>query len=182
MKSSSQWRIFPWAIGTALLAGTCSAAGAATLCVNPGGTGGCYTTIGAAVAAANIGDTIQVGAGKYFEDVIIDRPLSLIGADRNKTIIDGTGKANGIYIDGLDHSGLSEVVVRGFTIQHANFEGILVTNASSVTISDNRVESNDLALVPAGPSTSCPGIPPFETNEGVDCGEVFISVGSITQS
>ena len=82
-----------------------------------------------------------------------------------------TGKANGIYIDGLDHSGLSEVVVRGFTIQHANFEGILVTNASSVTISDNRVESNDLALVPAGPSTSCPGIPPFETNEGVDCGE-----------
>jgi Right handed beta helix region len=170
MKISGKLRVFRWASGAALLAATCSSAGAATLCVNPGGIGGCYATIGAAVAAANIGDTIQVGAGKYFEDVIIDRPLSLIGADRSKTIVDATGKANGIYIDGLDHSGLSDVVVRGFTIQHANFEGILVTNASSVTISDNRVESNDLALVP-GPSTSCPGIPPFETNEGVDCGE-----------
>src|SRR6516165_4282065 len=135
MKNSSQLRVSYWAITAALIAGTCSSAGAATLCVNPGGIGGCYGTIGAAVAAANTGDTIQVGAGKYFEDVIIDRPLSLIGADRSKTVVDATGKANGIYIDGLDHSGLSEVVVRGFTIQHANFEGILVTNASSVTIS-----------------------------------------------
>jgi hypothetical protein len=92
MKSSSQLRVFFWATGAVLLAETCSSAGAATLCVNPGGTGGCYATIAAAVAAANPGDTIQVGPGKYFEDVVIGQPLSLIGADRSNTIIDATGK------------------------------------------------------------------------------------------
>jgi nitrous oxidase accessory protein NosD len=128
------------------------------LCVNPGGTGGCYATIAAAVAAANPGDTIQVGPGKYFEDVVIGQPLSLIGADRSNTIIDATGKANGVYIDGRDNPGLRQVVVAGFTIQNAKFEGILVTNASSVTISDNRVVSNDRALNPSPPPT-CPGQP-----------------------
>jgi parallel beta-helix repeat protein len=145
-------------------------AGAATLCVNPGGKGGCFATIGAAVAAASKGDTIQVAPGKYAEgDIIIGKSLSLIGANSSNTIIDATGKGNGIYIDGLDNAGLSEVVVTGFTIQNAKFEGILVTNASSVTISDNHVVSNDLALVPSVPT--CPGQPPFETNEDFDCGE-----------
>src|SRR6516165_11353776 len=120
-----------------------------TLCVNPSGKGGCFSMISAAVAAANPGDTIQVAQGKYFEDVVIDKPLSLIGANSAKTIIDGTKKKNGVYVDGLDNPGpptLSEVVVTGFTIRNANFEGILVTNASSVTISDNRVVNNNLAL------------------------------------
>jgi parallel beta-helix repeat protein len=170
MKSSSQLRVFLWAIGAALLAGTCSSAGAATLCVNPSGAGGCYVTIGTAVTAANPGDTIQVATGKYLEDVVVGKPLSLIGTDRSNTIIDATGKANGIYIDGRDNPGLRQVVVAGFTIQNAKFEGILVTNASSVTTSDNRVVSNDLALNPSPPPT-CPGQPSFETNEDFDCGE-----------
>jgi parallel beta-helix repeat protein len=170
MKTGSQLRVFLCASGVVLLAGTSSSAGAATLCVNPGGTGGCSATIGAAVAAANPGDTIQVGPGKYFEDVLIGKSLSLIGADRSNIIIDATGKANGVYIDGRDNPGLRQVVVAGFTIQNAKFEGILVTNASSVTISDNRVVSNDLALNPSPPPT-CPGQPSFETNEDFDCGE-----------
>jgi parallel beta-helix repeat protein len=147
-----------------------SYASAATLCANPGGTSGCYATIGAAIAAANPGDTIQVGPGKYFEEVVIGKSLSLIAADRSNTFIDATGKANGVYIDGRDNPGLRQVVVAGFTIQNAKFEGILVTNASSVTISDNRVISNDLALNPSPPPT-CPGQPSFETNEDFDCGE-----------
>ena len=68
-------------------------------------------------------------------------------------IMNETGKANGVYIDGRDNPGLRQVVVAGFTIQNAKFEGILVTNASSVTISDNRVDSNDLALNPSPPPT-----------------------------
>ncbi len=116
----------------ALLAGICQPAVAGTLCVNPGGTNGCYATIGAAVAAASSNDTIQVSHGTYKEDVVIGKSLSLIGANRENTIIDATGLSNGIYIDGLDNPGLSNVVVTGFTVEHANFEGILVTNASSL--------------------------------------------------
>jgi parallel beta-helix repeat protein len=165
------WSLVPLvAAGTAVTAGVCQPAAAATLCVNPGGKGGCFTTIGAAVAAAKAGDTIQVAPGTYAEgDIVIGLPLSLIGANSANTIINAAGKGNSIYIDGLDNPGLSEVVVAGFTVQNAKFEGILVTNASSVTISDNRVVSNDLALNPTIPS--CPGQPAFETNEDFDCGE-----------
>ena len=44
---------------------------AATFCVNPGGTGGCSSTISAAIAAASAGDTIRVASGTYKEDVVI---------------------------------------------------------------------------------------------------------------
>jgi parallel beta-helix repeat protein len=160
-----------------LAAGTCSPASAATLCVNPGGTSGCSTTIGAAVAAATAGDTIQVAAGTYKEMVTIGKPLSLVGAGVHSTFIDATGLANGVYVDGMDNTGLSDVVVSGFTIENANFEGILVANASWVTISDNRVVSNNKSLV-TGSTPSCPGIPAFETAESEDCGEGIHLLGT----
>ena len=169
--STSRWSsILLMAASAALVGGMCPSAAGATLCVNPGKSG-CFSTIGAAVAAASAGDTIQVAPGTYVEgDINIGKSsLSLIGANSANTIINAAGKGNGIYVDGLDHPGLAEVVVARFTIQNADFEGILVTNASFVTISDNRVVSNDLALNPKIPS--CPGQPPFETNEDFDCGE-----------
>lgn len=100
---------------------------------------------------------------------MIGKALSLIGANSANTIIDATGKANGIYVDGLDNAGLTEVVITGLTVQNANFEGILVTNASRITISANRVVNNDLAFNTN--TLTCSGFPAFETNEGGDCGE-----------
>src|ERR1700723_3106590 len=64
---------------------------ASTLCVNPNSVPGCVTTISAAVAAALPGDTIRVAPGTYREDVVIPTSLSLIGEDRETTIIDATG-------------------------------------------------------------------------------------------
>ncbi len=159
----------------AALAGLCAAAAgmvqpasAATLCVNAHGSG-CYATISEAVAHAASGDTIQVAQGVYQEDVVIGLSLTLVGHNAANTIIDATGLANGIYIDGLDHSGLSGVTVTGFTVQNANFEGILITNASHVRVTGNRVAGNDRSLDFA--TASCPGLPAFETAEGEDCGE-----------
>jgi Right handed beta helix region len=153
----------------AFTATICPPVVAATLCVNPGGSKGCYATIGAAVSAAAAGDTINVASGTYKEDVIIGKSLSLVGANQNNTTIDATALSNGIYVDGLDNPGLSGVVVTGFTVENANFEGILVTNASDVTVSANQVINNDKSLEPSIPA--CPGIPAFETGEDFDCGE-----------
>ena len=163
------------AFGATLLAGIAHTAVAATLCVNPGGSKGCFATIGAAVAAASPNDTINVAAGTYKEDIIIGKSLSLIGANQNNTIIDATGLSNGVYIDGLDNPGLSSVVVTGFTVKNANFEGILVTNASFVTVWGNIVTDNDVNLEPSIPA--CPGIPDFETGEAFDCGEGVHFIG-----
>ena len=55
-----------------------------------GGTGpGNYTTIQEAIIAANSGDTIYVYNGTYYEHLTIDKPLTLVGEDKNTTIIDG---------------------------------------------------------------------------------------------
>src|SRR5271167_3090468 len=84
---------------------------AKTLCVNPSGTSPCFATIGAAVTAAAARDTISVGAGEYAEDVVLKKPLSLVGAGASSTIINARGLANGVYVDGLDSGGLSNVLV-----------------------------------------------------------------------
>ena len=151
----------------AIATATAIPAVAASHCVSPHGRAGCFASINAAVNAAAPNDVIQVFPGRYAEDVVIGKPLSLVGSGRESTIINASGMANGINIDGLDNSGLGNVQVRGFTVENAKFEGIVATNARDITLSDNRVVHNDKALT-AG---TCPGIPAWETAEGFDCGE-----------
>lgn len=147
------------------------AAHAATLCVNPKGTSGCKTTINAAVGAASPGDTILVAPGTYKEDVVITQPVALLGSYR-ASIIDASGLSNGIFVNGMSAApkiGLSNVAISGFTVRNANFEGILVANATDVSLTGNLVTDNDQSLdISAG---TCNNIPAFETNEGDDCGE-----------
>ncbi len=103
----------PWgrlglAIGPALcLAGIClwlfsagaatSARAAARWCVRPGGAGGCFASLQAAVDAAAPGDWIQVAAGTYSESVFITRPLTINGgwqpdgATLTETVIQADG-------------------------------------------------------------------------------------------
>lgn len=147
-------------------------AAAKTWCVNPGGTSGCFSSINAAVTAAAAGDVITVARGVYPEDVMISKPLSLVGQEDENTVIDASGKLNGITI-----TSTRNVLVTGFTVENANTAGIWITNSSFVTISDNHVIDNDKALAP-GVNTTCPPLAggPFESGEDLDCGEgVFLS-------
>ncbi len=158
--------------GLALLFVSGTTAFSATLCVNPGGTNGCASSISAAVAAAGTGDTIQVWPGTYKEDVVITAPVSLVGVGWAQPVIDATGLPNGIFINGMvsaPNAGVADVVVSGLTIRNANFEGILVANATNVTLVGNKVFDNNKSLDIA--AHACNGIPAFETNEGDDCGE-----------
>ena len=144
---------------------------AATLCVNPHGKGGCESTIAAAVAAASAGDTIEVEQGSY-EPVTITKSLSLVAAPGAKPSINARGRSNGILISGISaapKAGVANVLVSGFDVHNANFEGILVVNASNVTLLDNYVQENNKSLEPS--AATCPDIPAFETSEQMDCGE-----------
>lgn len=65
-------------LGVALLGN--NAAYASGLCVHPSGVGHCYTSIQAAVDAANDGDQIIIRPGKYVEQVTITgKSLTLVG-------------------------------------------------------------------------------------------------------
>lgn len=143
----------------------------ATRCVSASGNG-CLQTISQAISLSAPGDIIRVQAGVYTESVTITMPLSLIGDGRDRVIINALGLSNGIFVNGTSAapaSGISGVVISGLTVENANFEGILVANATAVSISNNQVLQNNRSLnISAG---ACPGIPAFETNEGEDCGE-----------
>lgn len=164
--------LLPMGFALLVLSSVSCVANAATLCVNPGGTFGCKTTIGAAVAAASGGDTIEVAQGVYAEQVTITKSLSLIALGSAHPVINASGKANGIMVSGISaapNAGVSNVLISGFNIYNAKFEGILVVNGSDVTIVGNHVHDNNKALDIATPA--CPGIPNYETNEAEDCGE-----------
>ena len=146
-------------------------ASASTLCVNPGGTGGCYSHIAEAVSAAAAGDTIHVYGGTYKESVVLSKSISLLGEGAT---INAAGLTRGVYVDGIDTASLSSVHVSGFTIENANFEGVLVANASSVSISGNTIVYNNRSLTQG----TCPGLEKFEPAEQNDCGEGLHLLGA----
>jgi len=57
-----------------------------------------YSFIQDAIDDATAGDTIYVWDGTYYENLVIDKTISLVGRDRNNTIIDGSGTGDVVYI------------------------------------------------------------------------------------
>src|SRR5204862_7054932 len=131
----------------------------------------CLAIINSALPAASSNDTSNVAARTYHENLVVPNPMAIAGAGAAQTTGDATGLSNGFDIDGHHHPGLSHVVITGFTVKNANFQGILITDSSYVTIWDNHVIGNDRSLN-LGPPPTCPGLPPyFAAGEGFDCGE-----------
>jgi len=106
---------------------------------------GTYDTIQKAVDAANPYDTIIVRTGIYRENIFFNKTLTLIGEDRNTTIIDGNRTGNVIRIVA------SNVAIINFTIQnsgdgHENPDdsGIFLFRAVHTTIRNNILRNNHI--------------------------------------
>lgn len=56
-----------------------------------------YQYIQDGIDAANDGDTVYVYSGTYYENVVVDKEINLIGEHKATTIIDGGGGESGIY-------------------------------------------------------------------------------------
>lgn len=106
-----------------------------------GGSGGDnYTTIQEAIDAAKPGDTIYVYNGTYNENVAIYKPLSLIGEDKNNTIIDGGGIDDVVYVSA------NWVNITGFTVTNGGVDrddaGIELETVWNCSIANNNVTDN----------------------------------------
>ena len=96
-----------------------------------------YLTIQEAVNNANSGDTIFVRVGTYYETVVVDKSISLIGEDKNGTIIDGS-KGEGSQVIAIKADG---VLVSGFTIQNGSHSNIMVWSNNNKIVG-NRIANN----------------------------------------
>jgi parallel beta-helix repeat protein len=124
-----------------------------------------YSTIQAAVNAANSGDLILVDAGTYTENVVITKSVTLLGSSQNQTIIEAPSltavdvKSNNVTISGFTiRGGSTGVNVLGYnsskisnnTIGPIGFDsgfGIGIVLQSSHT---NTIFSNVISLAPFG--------------------------------
>ena len=102
-----------------------------------------YTSIQDAINNANIGDTIRVWAGTYYENVIVSKPLSLIGNGSSNTTIDGGKNGNVIEItaDWVNVSGFG-LINSGVYLYPLFYAGIKLTNVENITIENNNCSNN----------------------------------------
>ena len=102
-----------------------------------------YSTIQRAVNAANEGDTIFVASGTYRENIqIVTSGLTLVGENRNSTIIDGGGRDNVVSVTA------DNVKVDSFTIQNGGKDnvGILLFGANANTINNTVILNNTFGI------------------------------------
>jgi len=112
----------------------CNAGDENILYVGGSGTGN-YTTIQDAINDSNDCYTVYVCGGEYYENIVIDKSINLIGSNRDTVSIFGNDKLYAILVKS------SEVNISGFTIKNSKV-GICILEYSSNNISENIIANN----------------------------------------
>ncbi|MBU0497889.1 MAG: right-handed parallel beta-helix repeat-containing protein [Candidatus Thermoplasmatota archaeon] len=115
-----------------------------------GGSGpGNYTRIQDAIDNATDSDTVYVydDSSPYYEHLLIETSITLIGENKKTTIIDGNMIGTAIMYVNANY-----VNIYGFTIQNSgnskqNDYGIRLFNANDCSIFDNIFENNDICIM-----------------------------------
>ena len=100
-----------------------------------------YTKIQDAIDNTSAGDTVFVydDASPYYENLVVNKSITLIGEDKQTTVICGLGRNNASVL--LQADG---VTVQRFTIEHS-YPGIRIESNNN-TIEDNIITANSEGL------------------------------------
>jgi len=101
-----------------------------------------YLSIQSAINAPETlnGDTIFVRSGVYCEHVVVNKTVSLIGKDKDSTILNGTAIEPIMIVEAND------VKISGFTFEGWAFQNILINATTGVTIVENKIVFNALGI------------------------------------
>jgi parallel beta-helix repeat protein len=103
-----------------------------------------YSTIQQAINSANPQDTVFVQNGVYFESVVVNKSISLIGNNQETTVIDGSGGSSTVVYLAADN-----ITVKGFTVRKspAGYSAIGVEfNSTGNTITNNTFANNNIGV------------------------------------
>jgi parallel beta-helix repeat protein len=138
-----------------------------TLYVNTTGDGGAYTCIQDAIDNASDGDTVYVYSGTYYEKVIVNKTISLVGEDKNTTEINAWYNGDIVQITrdyvnitgfnctrtgsnaedaGIELYGVKNCKVFGNKFMFGGHSGIRLYLSEQNTIEDNNISQKGLAI------------------------------------
>jgi parallel beta-helix repeat protein len=103
-----------------------------------------YPTIQAAINAANNGDKIFVRNGTYYENVVVNKAVSLVGDKAETTTIEGKGVGSVVELT------VDNVTVAGFVIRNSGIgwgqSGVALNNVRGCNVSRNNITDNYYGL------------------------------------
>ena len=118
-----------------------------------------YEKIQWAIGNASDGDTIFVRAGTYYENVVMDKTLSLVGENRSNTIIDGNRNGIVVWVQA------NNAVISNFTIRNGARtisnpmvipgDGIHISRCRNCAILGNIITNNAEDGIMMFSATSC---------------------------
>ena len=145
-----------------------------------GGDGpGNYSTIQEAIDNSSDGDTVFVfdDSAPYYENVVVNKSIDLIGEDRDTTIIDGGGSGDVVYISA------EKVNISKFTIQNSGNSGYpdydsgIKIKSEYNNISANLIKNNSRGIwIHANNNTIADNYVILSTNQGI---EIYLSRNNI---
>jgi len=118
---------------------------AKTLYVGGSGSGN-YTHIQWAIENASDGDTVFVydDSAPYYENVVVNKTINLIGEDRNSTVVNAGMSGNVIFVNA------NFVNINGFTITnsggYSEDAGIELNNTLNCCIMNNNISDNEIGI------------------------------------
>ncbi|MEM2145967.1 MAG: NosD domain-containing protein [Candidatus Jordarchaeaceae archaeon] len=96
-----------------------------------------YSTIQEAINAANVGDTIFVKTGTYYENVVINKTISLIGEKTDSTIIDGSGAEVAVQLRNAENIAISNFTIKG-GILGMDFQNVRYVTMRNISLTNNK--------------------------------------------
>jgi hypothetical protein len=125
-----------------------SQADAATLCVNPGGTGGCFASIQGALDVAASSDLIVVAPGTYTENVDLPalRNVTIEGAGVGSTVLQTSGNV-GVGITA--QAPQTRITLRGVTIRGSiadDSRGVLALERTKVRLVECEITEHGVGI------------------------------------
>lgn len=97
-----------------------------------------------AIDAASPGDTVEIPSGIYYENILIYKPITLLGEDPETTIIDGGGgsKDGGLSAKNVVKITSNDVTISGFTMRNGEADGVVFVS-SNVAVTNNIITQNN---------------------------------------
>lgn len=115
-------------------------------------------TVQAGIDAASAGDTVQIAPGRYYENVALNKTITLLGEARNTTVIDASDSGDCILVTAAG------AVISNLSVQHGGMmdtpddpwpSGIKIIGAHRVLIEDCYVHENGQAGISLTESFFC---------------------------